>query len=80
MKDWKTFKFGQNRNVVIQRARSTGAIKRGDPLDHPNPKIKCELCPRTTQADMFVELDGKWVCDACWSDVRRKDRFEARQK
>jgi len=73
MKDWKTFKFGENRNVGIQRARGRGEIKRGEKLDHPNPKVKC-ACGRITQADMFVRLYGEWVCDGCWTRERRKDR------
>ncbi len=74
MRDWNTFKFGQNRNAVIQRARNMGVIKRGDVLDNPNPKIKGECCGRITQADMFVKLDGEWVCDGCWTRARRNEK------
>ena len=74
MKNWKTFRFVRNRNEVIQRARSMGVIRSGDPLDHDNPRIKCTRCPRVTQADMYVKLDNEWVCDACWTRVRRNEK------
>ena len=59
---------------MIQRARSMGVIRRGDPLDHSNPRVQGTCCPRTTQADMYVKLDGEWVCDACWTKIRRKEK------
>lgn len=35
-----------------------------------NPKVRCG-CGRTTQADMLAYYDGDYICDGCWTAIRR---------
>ncbi len=35
-----------------------------------NPRLACD-CGRVTQADMFVFYDGRFMCDGCWTLIRR---------
>ena len=33
----------------------------------------CQGCGRGARGDMLVSLGGKWICDGCWTAVRRRD-------
>ena len=56
-------------------ARSRGpaltAYARGGP--NAATLFQCGTCPRTVRGDMLVSLGGKWICDGCWTAVRRQE-------
>lgn len=52
-------------------------VTHGGPVDPGNPSARCDYCPRTTAADMLVEVEpGRYACDVCqwrWEREGRSD-------
>lgn len=38
--------------------------------------VQCSRCPRIVPEDMIVAYGGTWMCDGCWTDIRRRGLWD----
>ncbi len=48
----------------------------GRNLDPSVPDLVQCACGRVVAEDMVIAYDGRWMCDGCWTDIRRRGLWD----